>query len=112
MTWPIPDGAGAVGPTGPTGPTGATGPTGPAGSANITGTANKVVKFTSTTAGGDSSITDDGTDVTITEATTTSFEDARTQIDEQLAGQVCVGHGRGEPTTPQLEGHLEDDVTA
>ena len=67
MTWPIPDGAGAVGPTGPQGPEG---PTGPAGSANITGTANKVVKFTSSTAGGDSSITDDGTTVVITEPTT------------------------------------------
>ena len=70
MTWPIPDGAGAVGPTGPTGPTGPEGPTGPAGSANITGTVGKLVKFTGTTAGGDSSITDDGTTVVITEPTT------------------------------------------
>lgn len=67
-----PAGEGTPGPTGPTGPageagaTGPTGPTGPAGSANISGTTNKVVKFTGSDTGGDSVITDDGSTVTAT----------------------------------------------
>jgi Collagen triple helix repeat (20 copies)/Chaperone of endosialidase len=63
---------GPIGPAGPQGSTGATGaqgpqgpegPQGPAGSANITGTANKVVKFTGATSGGDSQIFDNGSSV-------------------------------------------------
>jgi hypothetical protein len=65
-----PASGGATGATGPTGPTGATGPTGPAGSANISGTTNRVVKFTGTTTGGDSGISDDGTTISTTEALT------------------------------------------
>jgi len=54
---------GATGPQGPiglTGTTGATGPQGPTGAATISGTTNYVVKFTSSTTGGDSQIYDDG----------------------------------------------------
>ncbi len=50
--------AGATGPTGPTGATGSTGATGPAGSANISGTTNQLIKFTTDTTGGSSTITD------------------------------------------------------
>ena len=63
--------AGATGPAGPagtpgaTGPAGAQGPAGPAGSANINGTLNKLVKFTGATTGGNSNLTDDGTNVTV-----------------------------------------------
>lgn len=57
--------AGATGPQGPIGLTGATGPAGPAGSANLNGTTNYVVKFTSPTTGGDSRIFDNGTNVGI-----------------------------------------------
>lgn len=46
--------------TGVPGPAGPTGPTGPAGSANISGTTNYLVKFTSSTAGGNSSVYDNG----------------------------------------------------
>ncbi len=49
---------GAQGPAGPTGATGATGATGPAGSANINGTANRIIKFTGATTGGNSIITE------------------------------------------------------
>jgi hypothetical protein len=54
---------GATGPTGSTGATGATGATGPIGAANINGTTNFVIKFTSATTGGNSLIYDDGTNV-------------------------------------------------
>lgn len=54
---------GPIGPAGPTGPTGATGPTGPAGSATISGTTNKLIRFTGSTTGGDAQMTDDGTSV-------------------------------------------------
>jgi hypothetical protein len=54
---------GLQGPQGNTGATGATGPQGPAGSANINGTTNYVIKFTSATTGGNSRITDDGTNI-------------------------------------------------
>jgi len=40
------------------------GATGPAGSANINGTANTIIKFTTATTGGNSSVTDDGSTVT------------------------------------------------
>ena len=45
---------------------GGAGAPGPAGSANISGTANRVIKFTDTTVGGNSAITDDGATVTST----------------------------------------------
>ncbi len=54
--------AGATGAQGPTGPTGATGP---AGAANISGTINRLVKFTGANTGGNSVIQDNGTKVTI-----------------------------------------------
>lgn len=72
---------GAVGPTGPQGDAGATGaigPTGPAGSANISGTTNKVIRFTGTTTGGDSAITDDGTNVTSTRPVTAQVDNVTT----------------------------------
>lgn len=56
---------GPMGPAGPAGPAGPTGPAGPAGSGSLSGTTNRVVKFTSTSAGGNSQITDDGTTVSI-----------------------------------------------
>lgn len=56
---------GPMGPAGPAGPTGPTGPMGPAGSGSLSGTTNRVVKFTSSSAGGNSQITDDGTTVSI-----------------------------------------------
>ena len=68
--------AGATGPAGPagtpgaTGPAGAQGPAGPAGSANINGTINKLVKFTGATTGGNSNVSDDGTNVTVDIPTT------------------------------------------
>lgn len=55
---------GPVGPTGAAGAAGATGATGPAGSANINGTTNTLIKFTSATTGGNSNVTDDGTTIT------------------------------------------------
>ncbi|MBK9764642.1 MAG: hypothetical protein IPO87_15155 [Flavobacteriales bacterium] len=60
--------AGATGPAGTPGTAGATGPQGPqgpAGAANINGTENKLVKFTGATTGGDSNLSDDGTDVNV-----------------------------------------------
>jgi hypothetical protein len=57
--------AGAAGATGATGATGAAGPTGPAGSANISGTANYLVKFTAATTGANSRVYDDGTNIGI-----------------------------------------------
>jgi hypothetical protein len=56
--------AGPQGPAGPAGATGSQGPPGPAGSANINGSTNYIIKFTSPTTGGLSTITDDGTTVT------------------------------------------------
>jgi len=58
--------AGSIGATGPTGATGApgvTGAVGPAGAANINGTTNRIIKFTSATAGGNSQLFDNGTNV-------------------------------------------------
>jgi hypothetical protein len=78
---------GSPGPTGPTGATGATGvqgpqgpegPQGPAGSANITGTTNRVVKFTGATSGGDSQISDNGTSVGV--GTTTPAATAKLDV--------------------------------
>lgn len=57
--------AGATGPQGPAGATGATGPAGPAGVVNLSGTTNKLVKFTDASTGGDSNLSDDGTDVVV-----------------------------------------------
>ncbi|MDI1477382.1 hypothetical protein [Polyangium sp. y55x31] len=54
---------GIQGPQGPIGPTGAQGPQGPAGSANINGTTNFIIKFTSATTGGNSRLFDNGTNV-------------------------------------------------
>ena len=52
-------------PTGKKGINGVTGATGPGGTGTLSGTVNKIVKFTTTTAGGDSSITDESTLVTV-----------------------------------------------
>jgi hypothetical protein len=56
---------GAPGPQGPQGVPGPQGPTGPPGSANIDGTTNRIVKFTSATTGGDSLLFDNGSGVGI-----------------------------------------------
>jgi hypothetical protein len=78
---------GLQGPAGPAGPTGATGaqgpqgpegPQGPAGSANISGTTNRVIKFTGATSGGDSQIFDNGTSVGV--GTTTPAAAAKLDI--------------------------------
>lgn len=53
--------AGATGATGPTGTVGTTGATGPTGAANISGTANYLVKFTGATSGGNALLYDNGT---------------------------------------------------
>lgn len=60
-----PGNPGPQGPAGPQGQTGPQGPQGPAGSANINGTTNQLVKFTGANAGGNSQITDNGTNVGI-----------------------------------------------
>lgn len=65
--------AGPAGPTGaqgPAGATGATGPAGPAGVVNLSGTTNKLVKFTAPSTGGNSNVSDDGTDVVVDIPTT------------------------------------------
>ncbi|MDI3282668.1 hypothetical protein [Polyangium sp. 15x6] len=54
---------GPIGPTGAQGPQGIQGPQGPAGSANINGTTNFIIKFTSATTGGNSQLFDNGTNV-------------------------------------------------
>jgi hypothetical protein len=78
---------GAIGPAGPQGPTGATGaqgpqgpegPQGPAGSANISGTTNRIVKFTAATSGGDSQMFDNGTSVGV--GTTTPAAAAKLDV--------------------------------
>jgi hypothetical protein len=69
---------GGTGANGATGSTGATGATGPAGSANITGTANQLVKFTGTNTGGDSRIFDDGLRIGI--GTTVPIEIVQMQL--------------------------------
>ncbi|NVO19044.1 MAG: tail fiber domain-containing protein [Bacteroidetes bacterium] len=51
---------GPQGVAGPVGPQGPTGPQGPPGAGSLSGTLNKVVKFTNATVGGDSQIFDDG----------------------------------------------------
>ncbi|HTF06022.1 MAG TPA: hypothetical protein VK826_18460, partial [Bacteroidia bacterium] len=58
---------GATGAVGPQGPAGAIGATGAAGSANINGTTDYVVKFTSATTGGNSQIQDNGTNLSISQ---------------------------------------------
>jgi hypothetical protein len=57
--------AGPQGPQGPQGNNGPQGPAGPAGSANISGTTNRLIKFTGANTGGISQITDDGTNIGI-----------------------------------------------
>jgi len=56
---------GSNGNTGATGPQGIQGTTGPSGSANISGTLNRIIKFTGTSSGGNSQISDDNTNVKI-----------------------------------------------
>lgn len=55
-------GGGTPGPAGPQGPAG---PAGPAGNANINGTTNRIIKFTNSTTGGNSDITETSTGVGI-----------------------------------------------
>lgn len=82
---------GATGPEGPQGPAGATGPQGPqgpigpAGSANISGSVNRLVKFTTATGGGDSQVFDNGTNVGI--GTATPLGSARLDVNGVLAVQ-------------------------
>jgi hypothetical protein len=53
--------AGATGPTGSTGSQGIQGITGPTGAANISGTVNRIIKFTGANTGGNSQLYDNGT---------------------------------------------------
>ena len=75
---------GATGSQGPMGLTGATGAQGIAGSANISGTLNKLIKFTSTTSGGDSQISDNGTFVKIQPNGYTGFNPSLSKL--EIAG--------------------------
>lgn len=63
----------AMSPAGPQGPPGPQGPQGPPGAGSLSGTVNKVVKFTGTSVGGDSQISDDGTNVMVGFTTTPSI---------------------------------------
>ena len=65
--------AGPTGATGPQGPQGATGPQGPAGSGTLSGTTNVILKCTSSTAAGNSNITDNGTTVGINQSSPSSL---------------------------------------
>jgi hypothetical protein len=59
---------GATGAQGPQGTQGAQGPQGPGGSGSLSGTTNTVLKFTSSTAAGNSNITDNGTTVGVSQS--------------------------------------------
>lgn len=76
---------GATGATGPAGAEGPQGPSGPAGSANINGTVNRLVKFTSATSGGNSLVFDNGTTVGV--GTTTPSGSAKLDVNGVLAVQ-------------------------
>jgi len=78
---------GPAGATGAQGPAGATGATGPAGSANITGTTGYHVRFTGTTAGGNSLLYDDGTSLGIGTTTLSS------SVKFQMISPNTVGNG-------------------
>lgn len=106
--------AGPQGPQGPQGPTGATGAngaagvagaTGPAGSANISGTINNLVKFTSATTGGNSMLFDNGTRIGL--GTTTP----RNQVDIRL-NTLSIGDnlGTGNPAIYWKTGLTTDSV--
>jgi hypothetical protein len=96
---------GPAGPTGPKGDTGATGetgpqglqgPQGPAGSANITGTTNALIKFNSTTTGGDSQVFDNGTNVGVGTTTPSVKFDVQGEINTasgyRIAGNRVLSH--------------------
>lgn len=89
---------GAVGPQGAIGPQGLVGPqgaTGPAGSANINGTVNHLVKFTSATAGVNSLVFDDGTNVGIG----TNAPVSTTHIHQSgMASMLKITNGNGGQT--------------
>ncbi|HLP63577.1 hypothetical protein [Flavobacterium sp.] len=72
---------GLTGATGPQGLPGATGPQGIPGSANMTGTANRIVKFTNATTGGDSQIIDNGTIVKIQPSNYTGFNPELSKVE-------------------------------
>lgn len=108
--WADGDLATVTGPAGPTGPTGAagaagaTGPQGVAGSANISGSTGSIVKFLSTTSGGDSIASELGGKITIAGAAeTTGRVQARTAQGggwkDLLGPYVTRGSG---PTIPVL----------
>jgi len=65
---------------------------GGSGSANINGTTNRIIKFTSSTAGGNSQLFDDGTNVGI--GTTTPTKKLEVSGDALING-VTVGRGNG-----------------
>ncbi len=91
---------GAQGPQGnpgPQGPMGDTGPQGPMGNANISGTTNQIIKFTGANTGGDSQITDNGTNVGIGTTTPFSTLHVKTSSSQQM---------RIESTTPGNDSKL------
>lgn len=76
-----PSGSGGTGPAGPTGAAGAT------GAANINATTNKILKATSSTAGGNSALTDDGSTITSTLPHTISLANLQAT---DVVGQVLA----------------------
>ena len=72
---------GLTGATGPQGLPGATGPQGVPGSANMTGTTNRIVKFTNATTGGDSQIIDNGTIVKVQPQNYTGFNPELSKVE-------------------------------
>ncbi|MBN8643084.1 MAG: collagen-like protein [Flavobacteriales bacterium] len=72
---------GLTGATGPQGLPGATGPQGIPGSANMTGTTNRIVKFSNATTGGDSQIIDNGTIVKVQPQNYTGFNPELSKVE-------------------------------
>jgi len=97
--------SGNPGPAGPAGVAGPQGVSGPAGSANINGTNNRLIKFTSASTGGNSLVSDNGTRVQINNATnndgvlqiknTSTTGSARHSVEA-----ILNGGGTGNTTTP------------
>ena len=96
---------GPAGPAGVAGPQGVPGPAGPAGSANISGTNNRLVKFTSANTGGNSIVSDNGNQVLINNATNNDgvlrVSNTSTTGNARHAVEAILGSGySGNTTTP------------
>ncbi len=93
--------AGPQGPAGTAGVAGPQGPAGPAGSANISGTTNRVIKFTGATTGGNSNITDDGTNILFTPPGYSYFNAGTVYVNSGIVARGGVSNDGG---TLQLNG--------